>query len=134
MSLGSWDPSSESSSTDFQIDADVLQQFIQLNDQALTDLKSELGDEMIQKQAPLMQQERSQWLEIAPQFTTEEVLRLIKFFTVAESLPGWHSGDKSPVIGLAKSLRKQGHKLDRDLLMWIKSNSKNHFLPYGPLM
>lgn len=134
MSLGSWDPDNASTSTDFSIDIDTLKQFLSLSDDELQDLSNALTNELIQQQAPLMQLDRSQWLEIATEFDNDQLIQLIKFFTLAESLPGWHSGDKSPVIGLAKYLRKHGHKLDKDLLIWIKANSKNHFLPYGPLM
>ena len=61
------------------------------------------------------------------------IASLIRFFAVAENLPGWEAGAESPVIPLAKVLRKRGVRLDKELLQWIREVNENRFLPYGPL-
>ena len=50
-----------------------------------------------------------------------------------ESISGCDAGAKSPVIAIARLLRARGDYPD-DLTAWIKSVSRNRFLPYGSLM
>ena len=80
-----------------------------------------------------MQTEHSAWLAATQSMTEDDLLHLIRFFAVAENLPGWEAGAKSPVIPLAKSLRKRGARLDKPLLQWLREVNDNRFLPYGPL-
>ena len=58
------------------------------------------------------------------------------FFTLIEmALPEWAAGAKSPVISINKILKSRGHKLEKDMLLWIKQNSDNRFIPNGsPLL
>ncbi len=134
MSLGSWDPQNAQESSEFQIDPQQLQQFITIaNDERLDLLASVLSSQQQQQQAPLMQLPASDWLAASAELDNDQLLALIRFFTRAEQLPGWQAGDKSPVIALSKVLKQRGEKLDRELLLWIRSNSDNRFLPYGSL-
>jgi hypothetical protein len=64
---------------------------------------------------------------------SEGVVSLICLFTLAEKLPGWEAGPRSPVIALAGVLKSRGEYPD-DLTAWIKANTDNRFLPYGSLM
>ena len=50
-----------------------------------------------------------------------------------ESIPGCDAGAKSPAIHIARRLRQRGD-YPADLTDWIKSVSRNRFLPYGSLM
>ena len=90
------------------------------------------GDES-QILSGLMDQDPSGWLSATAALPDDDLLHLIRFFTMAENLPGWEAGEKSPVIPLTKTLRKRGTRLDKDLLSWMKSVNNNRFLPYGPL-
>jgi hypothetical protein len=132
MALGSWDPGLEQSTSGFTIDNTVLEHFIALADQ-LDQLATVLSADEQQLHAPLMQQDQQAWTSAAEGISDEDILKLIRFFTVAEKIPGWEAGEKSPVIYLARALKKRGQKIDRELLLWIKAHSDNHFLPYGPL-
>jgi len=74
------------------------------------------------------------WAETAEGLADDEVVALIRLFTLAESaLPGWEAGDASPVIPLAAVLKRRG-SYPGDLTGWIRANSDNRFLPYGNLM
>ncbi|WP_295798469.1 hypothetical protein [uncultured Microbulbifer sp.] len=75
-----------------------------------------------------------QWLDEATALDPDRLWALIRFFTLAEmQLPDWQGGAESPVIPLAKSLRRRKTPLSRDQLMWIRQHSDNRYLPYGPL-
>jgi hypothetical protein len=80
-----------------------------------------------------MHLDASHWNQVAESHSDDDLLQLVRFFTVAENLPGWEAGETSPVIPLARTLRQRGVKLDRDLLVWIRATNNNRYLPYGPL-
>lgn len=74
------------------------------------------------------------WGAAADTLSDEDVVALIRLFTLAESqLTGWEAGEQSPVIPLARELKRRG-SYPADLTAWIKANSDNRFLPYGSLM
>ena len=134
MTLGSWDPKSVQESSAFQIDPQQLQQFILLADNGeLDNISKKLSSEQLQQQAALMQLPASDWNPVITELNSADIISLIRFFTCAETLPGWQAGEKSPVITLTKQLKKRGEKLERELLLWIRQHSYNRFLPYGSL-
>lgn len=134
MSLGSWDPDADQAAQNLQIESSTLDRFIGLSEaQQLEKLEEHLTGTDSQKLSGLMQLDSAAWLSAAQPLSDQDVLHLVRFFTVAENLPGWESGANSPVIPLAKTLRKRGVKLDKDLLRWIRSVSDNRYLPYGAL-
>lgn len=73
------------------------------------------------------------WRQAGEGLPSAEITALIRFFTLAERLPGWESGPKSPVIALAAVLKARGD-YPPELTAWIKENTDNRFLPYGSLM
>lgn len=69
--------------------------------------------------------------EAARSLDSDTVISLVRLFTlVEEQVSGWDGGNKSPVISLAKILKERGD-LEADLRKWIKSNTKNRYLPHG---
>ena len=73
------------------------------------------------------------WSAAAASLDSARLLALVRFFTLAERLPGWQAGARSPVIPLVAELKKRG-EMPADLQAWIKANTDNRFLPYGSLM
>jgi len=74
------------------------------------------------------------WETHAKTALVTELIEWIRFFTLLEKrLLGFETGPKSPVIALARALRKRGEYPD-DLTAWIKVNTDNRFLPHGSLM
>lgn len=73
------------------------------------------------------------WRAAAEGLSSGQLLALLRLFTLAERLPGWESGARSPVIVLAAVLKQRGD-YPEDLTAWIKANTDNRFLPYGSLM
>jgi len=133
MALGSWDPDAAQSAAAISIDPSRLQKFIAWSQQQkLDELETLLGDDS-QSLAGLMRLDSETWLQAVNDLSSEDIVELVRFFAVAENLPGWEAGEKSPVIPLARILRQRGDKLDRDFLLWLRSVNNNRFLPYGPL-
>lgn len=135
MSIGNWDPSAEKATTDFRIELPQLVRFIELaENNQLNQLDQLMSSEEKQQQARLMQQDKASWFAAAQTLSDEQIVSLMRFFTVAEALPGWQAGDNSPVIWLGKVLKQRGTGIHTELLIWIKAHSNNQFLPHGALM
>ena len=134
MSIGSWDPAADAAAQSIHVEPELLARFIALSEtQKLDQLDDYISGAESQKLSGLITLDASLWTDTAKTLSDEQILHLIRFFAVAENLPGWETGDKSPVIPLAKSLRKRGVRLEKQFLKWLRSVSDNRFLPYGPL-
>lgn len=134
MSLGSWDPEADNAAQNISIDAATVERFIGYSRQnQLDQLPDLLGLDESQRLAGLMQLDHTLWQAAAEALADDDIVHLIRFFAMAENLPGWEAGDKSPVIALARTLRKRGQRLEKPLLLWLRQVNENRFLPYGPL-
>jgi hypothetical protein len=134
MSLGSWDPKVEAQSTELLLESDLLRRLIAYSDEEkLTQLEQLLNASDKQRLAGLMKIDPLIWQTAAEPLLENDLLHLIRFFAVAENLPGWEAGATSPVIPLAKILRQRGVRLDKSLLKWLREVNDNRYLPYGPL-
>ncbi|MFK7976570.1 MAG: hypothetical protein AB8C02_10560 [Halioglobus sp.] len=133
MSLGSWDPSAGSTSSDLQLTPALLQRLIAFSaDEQLEQLSDHFKDDDEQL-ARLMQIDHALWHDATQALDEAELRHLIRFFAVVENVPGWEAGATSPVIPLAKVLRKRGERLDKPFLQWLREVNENRYLPYGPL-
>lgn len=84
--------------------------------------------------APVMSLDADQWDAAARDEDPLELVAWVRFFTLAEArLPGFEAGAKSPVIPLARALRRRG-AYPADLTAWIRAHSDNRFLPHGSLL
>jgi len=134
MSLGSWDPKIESADSTLLLQDTLLRRLIEFDrmDQ-LAQLEQLLSAEDKQRLAPLMKIDHNTWRVATEPLQTDDLLHLIRFFAVAENLPGWEAGANSPVIPLSKILRQRGARLDKPLLQWLREVNNNRYLPYGPI-
>lgn len=134
MSLGSWDPAADAQAHHLKLAPATLAQLIAYSaDNQLEELEQRLVGDESQVLSGLMKIDHSAWHKAVEALSDDDLLHLIRFFAVAENLPGWEAQEKSPVIPLAKCLRKRGQKLDKTLLQWLREVNNNRYLPYGPL-
>jgi hypothetical protein len=135
MNTEMWDPNANTSSNNYRLDNDFLKRIINMSEiDDSSHFKSLLTENEIKKHRDIMFLTKEVWFEALENFNDVELIALIHFFTLAEvHFNNWHAEDKSPVISIAKLLRKRKHSLDKKLLIWIKNNNKNKFLPFGPL-
>lgn len=135
MSIGAWDPESKKTSLDINIDPQLLLRLVAIGEKEdLTQLESLMLEPDKQQQA-LMQADLAGWQAAVADYSDEQLTALIRFFTKVEmTLNHWIGGAKSPVISLNRILRSRGKKLDKAMLLWIKQNSDNRFIPNGPPM
>jgi len=134
MSVGSWNPGLQPGDTGLLAQPGLLQRLMGYDQQGQLDQLEQLLDEEDRQQlAGLMKIDHEAWRMVAEPLSERELVHLIRFFAVAENLPGWEAGADSPVIPLAGILRRRGRRLDKDLLRWLRQVNDNRFLPYGPL-
>ena len=133
MAIGSWAPESEKSA--LSIDQQWLQRCIAISrENRLEDLPAPFTDEEQQTYGVFMRVSQDQWQQAVTALNNDDIVELIRFFTRAEKLiSGWDAGKESPAIWLNKVLRGRGEKLDRDMLLWIRNNTDNRFIPNGGL-
>lgn len=137
---GTWEPGQMSQTVaedknNYTIDDAFLQKIINfMSTLHGNDVHSFLSNEEQAYHCNIMKQPKDLWVAISESLPEEDIVMLIRFFTLAEmQYPQWRANEFSPVIGLAKGLRKKGKKMDKALLTWIKTESDNKFLPNGPL-
>ena len=133
--VGAWDPT-DHKSAEYQIDLETLRRFAELgSEQQLATLKESLSAEQIDANRHLMRLHKDPWLKAAPALSDQQLINLVRFFTVAEmQLSGWEAENLSPVIWLCRTLKSRGLFPDKALTAWIKANSSNKFIPYGNLL
>lgn len=83
--------------------------------------------------APWMTAPHRAWDEVAERAAAADVIAWIRLLTLAEAqLAGFEAGAKSPVVALARVLRRR-REYPAELTRWIKANTANRFLPHGSL-
>lgn len=131
MTIGSWNPEATAST---QLNDKVLKTLLRFSqEESLQNLTKSLSPEEQQQYLPIICLPKAEWDQIENTLDNEQLIELIKFFTLAEKLPGWQAAEKSAVIHLAKIYRQRGDNLPKELLLWIRQNTDNRFLPYGSL-
>ena len=134
MSLGTWDPSLTANNAENLLSAETLDRLIGYDrENQLQQLGELLSTDEQQRLAALMKVDHDAWQGVAEPLADAAVIHLLRFFAVAENLPGWEAGAQSPVRPLARILRKRGARLDKPMLQWLREVNDNRFLPYGPL-
>ncbi len=135
MTTEVWDPSASNSDQPYAIEQSFLRKIIlKIDPDNLDSLNNFLTEKERETHRPIMIKDKEAWFSAADNFSDEELIALIQFFTLAEThYANWSAEEKSPVIWLTKLLKKRKKPLDKELLKWIKNNNNNKFLPFGAL-
>ena len=124
--VGSWEPDPPELS---EVHRKILGVAIQAIDQPQLGL-SAVQQETIRQAA---RASTESWMNFAQEQSSDAIASWIRALTRAEMvLEGLELGDRSPVIALARLLKRRGDYPD-DLTAWVKANTDNRFLPYGSL-
>ena len=129
MSVGMWKPGEDSESR--VVELALLGRFVQLAKRLSGDLDAGMLDTAeLANESWVMMVGPAAW-EGVRELDSDSIIALIQVFTLLEEqISGWEAGNKSPVIPLVKMLKERGD-FEADLRKWIKSNTKNRYLPYG---
>lgn len=131
MTIGSWDPNEKTTTANDEVNSELLACFIAATKKLPCELNTILPKEQLQ-QSQIIEASASAWQIAINEFSNKELVLLIQFFTVVEAqLPAWAAGAKSPAILINRELRRRGEKLNKEILLWIKDNTDNRFIPNG---
>ncbi len=131
MTIGVWQPAKADAEKGLSLDD--LKAYAVLTDGALENLAASLSAAQIGGDGRLMRLDEAPW-QVATALNDEELVNLVRFFTLAErQLPGWDGGKQSPVIYLVRIL-KQREAFTPVLRQWVKANTDNRYLPNGALL
>lgn len=128
MTIGTWTPHQDAPTPP---DAVALNQAADLGAEADNHFP-DAPETAVQSLQPWMQQARSAWAPVLEPLPTDQLVNLVRFFTLAEHhWSGWEGQDKNPVVWICKELKTRGAFPDPELTRWIKAHTENRFLPYG---
>ena len=132
MSVGTFDPKQLNRHAE-PIDGHILQRALEIAQRQSADAgQLDLSDDEVDDLQPLLT--HSGWLEAAQELAATDVVALVRLFTLGEGqFSSWQAGAKSPVVSLAKALKKR-REMTPELTAWIKENTDNRYLPHGDLM
>lgn len=131
MTIGSWDPNEKTTTANDEVNSELLACFIAATKKLPCELNTILPKEQLQ-QSQIIEASASAWQIAINEFSNKELVLLIQFFTVVEAQqPAWTAGAKSPAILINRELRRRGEKLNKEILLWIKDNTDNRFIPNG---
>ncbi|CAH0992576.1 hypothetical protein SIN8267_02709 [Sinobacterium norvegicum] len=136
MSLGSWDPKADEQRKNIAIENQHIELFVAngCNDN-VEDIAASLNEHQRQTLIGLCELSVHDWQQAAASLSNTELWYIIRFWTAAEyTIDSWDCAEKSPVIAINKLLKKRKAPLNKDQLQWIKNNSRNQFIPNGPLL
>jgi len=86
------------------------------------------------KSGQLMRQSHTFWYSISESLDDEQIVALIKTFTIAEKvIHGWKAGSVSPVVWLFRKLKERTNSDQKKLFNWIIDNTDNVYLPTGSM-
>lgn len=133
MSVGNWNPDNQQ--TDRTIDPAWLARCVTLSgDSELAKLPEPFTDQETQYYSALMRQPAEVWMAAVDDLENDELVALIRFFTVAEKrISGWEAGASSPAIWINRVLKRRGGRLSTEQLRWIREHTDNRFIPNGGL-
>lgn len=131
MTIGSWNPNDSGNSSD-AIDTAFIDHCLVI---AQTDAINAIEQALSKSEKSMqhvMQASQSTWFSALETYNDAQLIDLIRFFTLIEmQLSNWVGGNQSPVISINNLLKKRGVKLDKSLLLWIRANSSNRYIPNG---
>ena len=99
MTTGSWDPDSKKSASNISIDSELLARLLTIAEGPDLMQLETLMSEQDQQQNAIMQADLAAWQSALGDYSDEQLIALIRFFTLVEMKLGhWVGGAKAPVI------------------------------------
>lgn len=105
------------------------------NDLSVNDALKQIVDNDITLIASSLNTPKDQWIQAIEPLSTEQILALCRVFTIGEmEFPSWTFGSKNPTIYCLKYLKSKKITVEKDFIRWLKKNTDNRYIPYGPAL
>ncbi len=75
------------------------------------------------------------WEKAIENFSKAQILNLCMIFTKGEmQFSNWTFSSKNPTIYLLRYLKAQNIAVEKDFVRWLKKQTDNRYIPYGPAL
>ena len=111
-----------------------LTEIISSQETAKDDIK-QISEEDINLIAGHLNTPQEAWLQTIENFSDEQVLNLCSLFTLGEmEFSSWAFASKNPTIYFLKYLKAKKVVVEKDFVRWLKKQTDNRYIPYGPAL
>jgi hypothetical protein len=131
--IDTWQPTTH-------IDSISAEKLIQLaaiinNESSVNDDLKHINESEVNLIAGSLNIAKEQWIKAIEPLSTDQVLKLCRLFTVGEmAFPSWTFGSKNPTIYFLRHLKSNKIIVEKDFIRWLKKNTDNRYIPYGPAL
>jgi hypothetical protein len=103
-------------------------------DEAKTSLK-QLNEDDINLISNCINTPQDAWIMAIKPLSVDQILNLCTLFTIGEmAFPNWAFTSKNPTIYFLRYLKLQKIVVEKDFIRWLKKNTDNRYIPYGPAL
>ncbi|MEM8498968.1 MAG: hypothetical protein AAF542_13150 [Pseudomonadota bacterium] len=136
MTIGTWEPDKNQQQEREVLSSEFLERAIAASfENRLENLDEVFALAEQSRLATAMRQSEEQWLQAVNALSSAHIYHLMRFLTVAEmAFNDCEAGPNSPVISLNKLLKTRGEALQKEQVLWIKSHTRNRYLPNGAVL
>ncbi len=136
MAIGTWEPEQNKPRDQNALTSELLERAIAASvEDRLEQMTSEFDTDEQTQLSEAMRDTEDRWLRAVEELSSAHVYHLMRFLTIAEmTFKDLELGPRSPIIWLNKLLKKRGEPLQREQVLWIKSNTRNRYLPNGAVL
>jgi hypothetical protein len=136
MNINTWSPNNDGSTSSLDAHTISLQAYIEIGaSDSIESTIDALPENTIALVTPLIKQDINFWQIAAEKLSSENIIHLIRFFTLAEEKhSALFAGNDSSVIALNKLLKLRKTPLSKNELLWIKAHTSNRYLPNGSIL
>lgn len=94
-----------------------------------------ISEEDINQIAGHLNTPQEAWLKATERLSAEQVLSLCMLFTLGEmEFSSWAFASKNPTIYFLKHLKTKKVAVEKDFVRWLKKQTDNRYIPYGPAL
>ncbi len=111
-----------------------LANIIHSEDSAKNDINA-ISESDIQLIANLINTPEDVWLKAIEPLKNDQILNLCRVFTLGEmAFSNWSFAGKNPTIYFLRYLKAQKVVVEKDFIRWLKKNTDNRYIPFGPAL
>ncbi len=111
-----------------------LAEIISSQETAKDEIK-QLNEADINQIANHLNSSQEAWLKAIETLSTEQVLNLCMVFTLGEmEFSSWSFASKNPTIYFLRHLKAKKTSVEKDFVRWLKKQTDNRYIPYGPAL
>ena len=131
--VDTWQPNTNTSS----ISTDKLAQLAAIinNENSVAEDVKQINEADVNLIAGNINTTKESWIEAIKPLSDDQILDLCRVFTVGEMVfAEWNFSSKNPTIYCLRHLKTKGVAVDKEFIRWLKKNTDNRYIPYGPAL